>query len=240
MPGLKVSSEIVGKRDTELPWAEQAPLYNADDLLVMESGVGKENYEEPQDHSCGKRIWLRTTKVPLLDAVGETIGVLGMYEDITTYKEVSLEQERLRERQLALKEEIISAQELTLRELSAPLIPLGDGMIALVITGAMDAVRGAKLMAKLLDGIEAHRAKISIIDVTGVGHVGAESAAVLAQATRAARLLGARVMVTGIAPEVAIKLVEMNVDFGGAAILRNLKAGVEFALRVGGVRTASA
>lgn len=79
----------MGKTDLELGWKEQAELYKADDLKVLESGVEKVSYEEPQTTPAGHTTWLRTSKVPLRDKLNnELIGVLGIYEDITDFKDM--------------------------------------------------------------------------------------------------------------------------------------------------------
>ena len=84
--GLQSPEEIIGKIDFEMGWTEQAEGYRADDRLVMETGRPKLGYEEPLTTPDGSRIWLRTNKVPLLDAGGKIKGVLGTYEDITESK----------------------------------------------------------------------------------------------------------------------------------------------------------
>jgi diguanylate cyclase (GGDEF)-like protein/PAS domain S-box-containing protein len=84
--GLAHPEELIGKNDFDTEWREQAELYRADDRLVMESGVAKLNFEEPQSNSSGRQIWLQTSKVPLRDELGEVIGVLGLYSDITERK----------------------------------------------------------------------------------------------------------------------------------------------------------
>ena len=86
--GLQSAEEIIGKNDFEMGWAEQADLYRTDDHLVMTTGKPKLGYEEPQTTPNGGRIWLRTNKVPLLDAQGRIKGVLGTYEDITASKQL--------------------------------------------------------------------------------------------------------------------------------------------------------
>jgi PAS domain S-box-containing protein len=85
--GLTSVEEIVGKTDFDMPWAEQAELYQADDRRVMESGDPVLNYEEPQTTPDGTRIWLRTSKIPLRDAQDKVWAVLGIYEDITERKQ---------------------------------------------------------------------------------------------------------------------------------------------------------
>jgi PAS domain S-box-containing protein/putative nucleotidyltransferase with HDIG domain len=84
--GFKTPEEIIGKNDIQMGWKEQAKLYRADDRAVIESGQPKINYEEPETTPDGSLIWLRTSKIPLLDAEGRVKGVLGTYEDITERK----------------------------------------------------------------------------------------------------------------------------------------------------------
>lgn len=85
--GLNSSEEIIGKRDAELVWKDQAELYNVDDRRVMEANQPKINFEEPQTTPTGEKIWLQTSKVPLHDSQGNVIGILGMYGDITERKQ---------------------------------------------------------------------------------------------------------------------------------------------------------
>lgn len=91
--GEATPQDIIGKTDHQLGWKEQAELYRADDRQVMESGVPKLAYDEPQTTPDGRRIWLRTSKVPLRNADNETIGVLGVYQDVSRRKEA---EEKLR------------------------------------------------------------------------------------------------------------------------------------------------
>jgi diguanylate cyclase (GGDEF)-like protein/PAS domain S-box-containing protein len=83
--------DIIGKTDLELPWKEDAELYRADDREVMTAGAGKPHYEEPMQKADGSVSWLETTKLPLRDADGTVVGVLGTYEDITERKRAQSE-----------------------------------------------------------------------------------------------------------------------------------------------------
>jgi PAS domain S-box-containing protein len=89
--GLSFIEAIVGKTDFDMPWQEQAPLYQADDRIVIESGQPKFNIEEPFTKTGNISRWLRTNKMPLKDANGEVIGVLCSYEDMTEQKEIERE-----------------------------------------------------------------------------------------------------------------------------------------------------
>jgi PAS domain S-box-containing protein len=85
--GKQGPGDIVGSDDFTMGWAEQAEGYRADDRSVMASGIAKLSFEEPQTTPDGRTIWLRTSKVPLRSLENETIGVLGIYDDITERKQ---------------------------------------------------------------------------------------------------------------------------------------------------------
>ena len=84
--GMKHPQDLIGKDDYRMGWSSQAERYRADDLAIMDSGIARLSYDEPQTTPGGQTIWLRTSKVPLRNQVGEVFGVLGVYEDITQIK----------------------------------------------------------------------------------------------------------------------------------------------------------
>jgi PAS domain S-box-containing protein len=86
--GFEKPEDIIGKDDYAMGWREQAELYRGDDRAVIESGKQKLLFEEPQTTPSGEKIYLLTSKVPLQDANGEIIGVLGTYLDITARKKM--------------------------------------------------------------------------------------------------------------------------------------------------------
>lgn len=98
--GMKSIDEVIGKTDYDMGWHEVAEIYRADDKAVIESGEPKLGYEEPQTNTEGREMWLKTSKIPLRDGDGNILGVLGVYEDITTRKRNELE---LNEKQQALE-----------------------------------------------------------------------------------------------------------------------------------------
>ena len=103
------AKEVVGKDDYQMSWVAQADLYRADDRAVMESGCAKLSFEEPQTTSSGQTLWLRTSKVPLRNQDNETIGVLGIYEDITESRQAEAELEKHRHHLEALVQERTAA-----------------------------------------------------------------------------------------------------------------------------------
>ena len=86
--GLLSPDEIIGKTDFDLPWPRaEAEAYRADDALVIERLAPKWHIIEQVQRADGRRLWVDTTKLPLVDESGAVYGVLGVYEDITEHKE---------------------------------------------------------------------------------------------------------------------------------------------------------
>jgi PAS domain S-box-containing protein len=102
---LNSVAEILGQTDFDLPWGEtEAAAYRADDRQVIDSGIAKLGIIEIQTQADGTSIWIETNKLPLQNIQGETIGVLGTYQDITTRKHTETELQKLSERlSLSLK-----------------------------------------------------------------------------------------------------------------------------------------
>jgi len=92
--GYSDPADMIGKTDYDHSSAAIAGHFQEDDREVMETGLPKVNFEEPQIRPDGSTSWLRTSKVPLRNREGEIIGVLGTYEDITEQKKA---QEALKE-----------------------------------------------------------------------------------------------------------------------------------------------
>ena len=116
--GRQGPDEMVGLDDIAMPWAAQAERYRADDQAVVRSKQARLGYEEPQTSQEGKTVWLSTSKVPLKDAEGKVIGILGIYDDITLRKATELElqshrlhlEDLVEERTKALTEAKIAAE----------------------------------------------------------------------------------------------------------------------------------
>ena len=85
--GVESPESIVGKTDYELPWLpEQIEWFREYDRKVMENDTPEYHIVEPQKEADGKLAWIETNKIPLHDAKGNVIGILGTYEDITERK----------------------------------------------------------------------------------------------------------------------------------------------------------
>lgn len=84
--GLDSPDDIIGKRTSDLPWAAEAAVYDADDRAIIESGISQLGREELLTIADGSRIWIHKNKLPLRDGRGNTIGILGAYIDISKRK----------------------------------------------------------------------------------------------------------------------------------------------------------
>jgi rsbT co-antagonist protein RsbR len=129
-----------------------------------------------------------------------------------------------------LQEQIIEAQRAALRELSTPIIPISEGVIAMPLIGSIDTQRAQLVIETLLQGVAEQRAAAAILDVTGVQVVDTQVANALLRAAQAVKLLGAQVIITGIRPEVAQTLVGLGLDLSGIITVANLQGGIQYAL----------
>lgn len=132
---------------------------------------------------------------------------------------------------VVLQEQVIAAQRTALRELSTPLMPLADGVLALPLIGTLDAARAVEVMETLLTGIVRQRTHTAILDVTGIRSLDAQAADGLIGVARAAKLLGARVILTGVGPELAGILVDLDADLAGIVTRDTLQSGIADAMR---------
>jgi rsbT co-antagonist protein RsbR len=149
--------------------------------------------------------------------------VIGFLRDLT-------EQQRTETERAALQQQVIDAQQAALRELSTPLIPLADGVVAMPLIGSIDSSRAQLVIETLLTGVAEMRAHTTLIDITGVPVVDTQVANGLLRAAQAIRLLGAHVILTGIRPEVAQTLVGLGIDLSGVSTRGTLQSGIVEAL----------
>jgi len=99
------------------------------------------------------------------------------------------------------------------------------------LVGHIDSGRSAMIMETLLHGIPAYGASVAILDITGVRETDYTTAEAIIAATRAGKLLGAEVLLTGMRPNVARTLVEIGANLEGIVTLATLRGGVNYALQ---------
>jgi rsbT co-antagonist protein RsbR len=137
------------------------------------------------------------------------------------------------------RERIIREQQEAIRELSTPVLQVRERLLILPIIGAIDPHRARQLTEQLLRAIRTNRAKVVVIDITGVAAMNSVVASHLVQTVEASRLLGAMVIVTGLSPEIAQTLVTIGVDLGKMHTVGDLQGGIEEAERLLGYKVIS-
>jgi rsbT co-antagonist protein RsbR len=130
------------------------------------------------------------------------------------------------------RERIIRQQQEAIRELSTPVLQVRERLLILPIIGVLDSQRARQLTEQLLRGIRANRAKVVVIDITGVPTIDSTVANNLVLTVEASRLMGASVIITGLSSEIAQTLVTIGVDLSKVNAVGDLQGGIEEAERL--------
>jgi rsbT co-antagonist protein RsbR len=147
-----------------------------------------------------------------------------LLENLAAHVRVSLDNLGLRELEQAAAEAV--------RELSTPVLVVLERLLIVPLVGALDRSRARQLTDELLRRIRHGRAQVAVIDVTGVPAIDSEVAAQLVRTIESCRLLGARVIVTGLSAETTRTLVASGVDLRGVHAVADLQRGIEEAQRL--------
>ncbi len=160
---------------------------------------------------------LAVTGVPIRDRRDRPLGCFLTLRDVT-------EQEQIRQ---SLEVQARLAE--TIRELAAPIVPVMAGVLILPLVGTIDSERARHITDDMLQAIARQRARVLLIDITGVPVVDTMVADLLIRAVRSARLLGCEAVLVGIRAEVAQTMIHLGVDLGGLVTRRSLQDGLEYA-----------
>jgi rsbT co-antagonist protein RsbR len=134
------------------------------------------------------------------------------------------------------RERTIRQQQEAIRELSTPVLQIRGRMLLLPIIGVIDTQRARLITESLLRSIRANRAKVVVMDVTGVATIDSKVANHLLQTITAAKLMGALVIVTGLSSDVAQALVALGIEISRLNTVGDLQGGLEEAERILGYR----
>jgi rsbT co-antagonist protein RsbR len=126
---------------------------------------------------------------------------------------------------------LIEGQREVLRQISTPLMPIANGVIAMPLVGPVDRERAQQMLTTLMDGVTSHAARTVIIDIAGVPNVDTEVAELLARATQVVQLLGAEVLFTGIRPDVARNIIALGIDLTSFQSAGSFQSAIAIALR---------
>lgn len=212
--------EVIGRRSSDFLTPESA-IYARDVVLPAYFKTGRcDNVIYQFIRKDGSIMDVMLSAIADIDPRGRRISQ-AVLSDVT--ERLALEREASK---VAMQEELIRSQQETLRAISTPLVPLGDGILLMPLVGNIDSARAEQIMAVLLEGVVTNAAEIAILDVTGVPSMDASVAEGLIGATKAVGLLGARVILTGIGPSAARTLVELGVDLGAMTTKSTLRDGL--------------
>jgi rsbT co-antagonist protein RsbR len=174
------------------------------------AGERVEHYETKRLRKDGSLVDVSLSVSPIHDELGEIVGLAAIARDITA----RLEAER------------------TIHELSTPALQIRDGLLVLPIIGALTVPRARLLTRGLLERIRTMRAAVVIIDVTGVPAIDPQAARELLITIESSGLMGAYVIVSGLATSIAATLVELGVDLVPLNATVDLQSGIEQAARI--------
>ena len=208
---------LIGKTDADFLDEESAAKLRQTEVEAMETGVPYHAEELPRPNQ-----WVLTTKKPVYDDSEAVLGLVCISRDINEFKAA---QDRQAEQQ-----RIIEMQRSVLDDVSTPVIPIMEGILILPLIGSLDTHRAQHLMRSLLEGITQHRAKVIIMDITGVPMVDTGIADYLNKTIQAARLKGAHTIVTGISDAVSETIIDLGIDWNEIDTLRDLQSGLDAAI----------
>lgn len=205
----------LGERPLELLLPELSAVE-----LVASGGVhGMETTCLARD---GRLVPVSLSASVMLDSHGETQGLVCVARDLSASKRAEEERFRMREAE--------QRQAVLLAELSTPLLPIAPGVLVLPLIGSLDEQRAQWLCESLLHGIVAARARVAIIDITGVRGVDHEAVEGLMRAIEAAKLIGSTVVLAGIGPEVAQTFVRLDADLADTVTFGSLQRAIKHVL----------
>lgn len=134
------------------------------------------------------------------------------------------------------RERTINEQQEAIKELSTPVLQMREGILLLPVIGMIDSYRASQLTEQLLRSIRTTRSRVVVVDITGVPYVDSRVASHLVQTVEAARLMGSKVIVSGVSPEIALTMVTLGIDLGRIETVGDMRSGIERAEQLSGYK----
>ena len=220
-----MATRIFGEVDSWFDWLVDR---DAAESIVRRAVAGESLEQRVEVEARGQRRWHQIEANPLRDPVTTEIGALIEHVDVSdTVEAEALALDRgqtIGELSEALA--LVERQREAILALSAPMLEVGNATLALPLVGELDQDQSEALTAKLLDAVVTRGARIVLLDLTGLAAIDEASASRLHQLVKALELLGARPILTGIRPQLAVTLTRLGLDLGGVETLRSLADGL--------------
>lgn len=231
-------------KDKPEAWQAQYGLFHADKVTPFAPedipGYRAAKGEQVEDievmmlsPEMAEPIWYRCSTWPLRDQEGQVWAGILLVHDTTKSKKLE-EDLALRTAALKVSEDAKVSLEgqfqITLRDLSTPILEVWSGVLAVPVIGSMDAQRSVEMMDRLLHEVSRTGTRCVILDLTGIDTIDTETANHFLKVSQSVKLLGATCVLTGISPAIAQTMVALGADLS-IATLRNLKHGLEYCLR---------
>ena len=165
----------------------------------------------------GSRFWADVILTALRDNDGELRGFAKVTRDLTDRKKM---------------EERLERQAREILEISTPAVQVWEGIILAPLIGMLDSQRTQQLMEKVLETIVDTKSSVALVDITGVPTIDTQTARHLVETMTAVKLLGSRVILTGVRPAIAQTLVHLGIDLSSVSTRSSLSSGVKSAMEM--------
>lgn len=136
-------------------------------------------------------------------------------------------------------EEALLAQSREILDLSTPVIQIWDGVVVAPLIGTLDSQRTQHFMERFLNAIVDTKSPVALVDITGVPTIDTQTAQNLLEAIIASRLLGTKVILTGVSPAIAQTLVHLGIDLSIIETYTSLANGLKAAFKILGMQISS-
>lgn len=218
----QAAGRFLGRNQAELLGEQLAAFFPGLAWEEILQAVTPHELETQSPASAQNGMPLSLALSALRDGDGQPLGLVCVLRDLSERNRQERERWRLREE--------VQRQAMYMDELSSPIIPLSDQVLVMPIIGSVDARRAERILETLLNGIVERRARLAILDLTGMRITDDQGVHALRRAIAGVRMLGAKLTLTGIRPDLARTLIERNIRLDDVQTVRSLQDGIAAAI----------
>lgn len=223
--GVLVGEEAL--RGTEL-WSLDSLSGSAGNSIRL--ALSEKSVDTSKPIELGER-WYETNIIPLRTPQKRTRAHAILLRDVTDRRRSEHERMLRQRERLAHQNDIIASQRKAIRDLSAPLLPIARDVLVVPFIGSLERDRLREITDSVMTGVQARGSKVVILDLTGVPTLDRGAAQGLVATARTLRLIGARTILTGLNPNLAVILIDEQVSLDELEIRSNLQDAVGSVLK---------